>query len=70
MVVIGKGQKATAGDLYQAYRRRCERNGDDPIPQRTFGTKFLEKGFISHRGTGGVREWHGIGLKGDASDAR
>ncbi|HYN74560.1 MAG TPA: phage/plasmid primase, P4 family, partial [Candidatus Methanoperedens sp.] len=36
-VLTGQGQKATAGDLYQAYRRRCERNGEDPIPQRTFG---------------------------------
>jgi len=68
-VIMGKSESANARELYRAYRHRCECNGEDPMPQRSFGMKLLEKGFASHRGTGGVREWMGLSLRGDASDA-
>ncbi|NSW83145.1 MAG: DNA primase [Syntrophothermus sp.] len=60
--IIDKKAKTKAADLYQAYCKWCEENGEQAIAKRTFGIRLKERGFESRRGTGGPNWWHGIGL--------
>jgi len=62
--IMGADRKATAQALYHAYSEWCKANGEDkPMPQRTFGACLSERGFSGgHKGTGGTRWWHGLGL--------
>jgi putative DNA primase/helicase len=59
--VLGEDKKAAAKDLYAAYRKWCQENGEDPIGKVAFGTKLGERGLGPSR-TGGERRWRGIGL--------
>ena len=60
---LGDDKKASAQDLYVAYRQWCQENGEDPMPQRRFGRRLTDRGLSGgHRGTGGKRWWQGVGL--------
>ncbi len=60
--------EVTVKALYDAYTTWCETNGDKPIGKRTFGRRLNERGFDSHRGTGGTWIWMGIEIKTENSD--
>ena len=60
--VEGEDRKATAKELYEAYRTWSDENGDSAMSQKSLGTRLSERGFTSHRGTGGLRWWAGLGL--------
>jgi putative DNA primase/helicase len=54
--------RVSAAALYQAYERWCGTNDLEPIPKRAFGIRLGDCGFTPDQGTGGRREWVGIGL--------
>ena len=71
--VISKIIEVTATEIYKAYTKWAESNGEKPIAQKSFGLRLEERGFHKGRGTGGTRKWAGIGLQtfsgSDMSDA-
>ncbi len=56
------GAVSTAADLYEAYKVWSDRNGEHVLAQRAFGLKLKERNFEPLKGTGGRRQWRGIGL--------
>jgi len=53
--------KVASSDLYDAYRKWCEQNGEHPIDNRKFGIRITEKGF-GMKQSGGTRWRLGLGL--------
>lgn len=64
---LGPDLTAFAGELRRAYEGWCERNGEKPIAERTWGAQLKDHGCVKDRQTDGqrLRIWHGIAL-GDA----
>lgn len=60
--VIIDDAKVSATDLYAAYKRWCEQNGERPESQRRLSTMLTERGFGKSRSNGGRFYWRGIGL--------
>ncbi len=54
---------ALAKDLYAAYRRWCESNGERYTSQQDFGRRLGERQFTPGKGTANVSVWRGIGLQ-------
>ena len=50
-------------ELKEEYLRWCEENSTEPVTQRTFKNRLMEKGIGDYKGTGGQRCWKGIRLK-------
>jgi putative DNA primase/helicase len=62
--LVVPGASASAKDLYEAYYKWAEDNGEKrPLSQRNFGVNLTERGFQRGRSTGGQHFWWGIGLK-------
>ena len=58
---------AKSSDLYAAYTKWCERNGEYPVTHKAFSMRLGERGFgKKHQNTGWW--WHGIGLVTDVTD--
>lgn len=53
----------SSGDLYTAYRQWCDNGGYRAMNQRNLGLGLKERGFETHKGTGGKRCWRGIGVQ-------
>ncbi len=53
--------KVRSGDLYEAYRRWCEDNGEHSINNRHFGRRLSEKSFQRLQSNGNW--WRGVGIK-------
>lgn len=51
-----------ASDLYEAYEKWSEENGERPLSQRRFTKCLEEKGFDRYRGTGNKYVWTGLNL--------
>lgn len=49
-------------DLKDEYQKWCQDNSVEPVTQRTFKARLVEKGITDHKGTGGQRCWRGIRL--------
>lgn len=60
--VVAEYRKAAASDLYAAYVKWCEANGERIQSQRAFGMRLTERGFVRLRGTAGRHVWEGLGL--------
>lgn len=60
--LIERKAQSTSKDLYDAYGKWCEQEGEHSLNKRAFGEQLEERGFTPRRGTGGVRGWQGIGL--------
>jgi putative DNA primase/helicase len=60
--VVQPWAKVSARDLYRAYMKWCEENGEHPLAQRNFGMRLAERGFLSKKGTAGRYFWESIGL--------
>jgi putative DNA primase/helicase len=52
--------KAELKDTYQAW---CQQNSVEPVSQRTFRVRLIEKGITEYKGSGGQRLWRGIRQK-------
>jgi putative DNA primase/helicase len=57
-----KTARVSAADLYGAYERWCADNDIEPIKKRAFGMRLGDLGCQPCQGTGGRREWIGVGL--------
>ncbi len=56
------GATVRASSLYEVYRKHCERNGENPLGRRNFGTTMTERGFKRFTANG---VWYkGLDLKG------
>ena len=62
--VIEPGFKVTVKELYRVYAQWCERNGEHPLSQRSFGMRLTERGLDRVRGAGGQHIWRGVGIDG------
>jgi putative DNA primase/helicase len=62
--------RCAAADLYITYERWCTANDIDPMKKRTFGIRLGDCGFTPDQGTGGRREWVGIGLPSKEEEGR
>lgn len=54
--------RVSAADLYQTYDHWCQANEIDPMAKQAFGRRLGDAGFTRDQGTGGRREWVGVGL--------
>jgi putative DNA primase/helicase len=54
--------KEVSAHLYTAYGEWCDENGEHPKRKLDFARALQERGFTSHRGTGGTRMWWGLEL--------
>ncbi|MFH0789562.1 MAG: phage/plasmid primase, P4 family [Pseudomonadota bacterium] len=67
---INKRAEAAAKELYSAYSKWCEENGERGVSQRVFSVRLTEKGFQNQRTRAGY-VWLGIGLnEGETREAR
>lgn len=64
--VFHEKSKVSARDLYAAYTRWCEKANEEPLKQRTFGTRLTERGLDKTK-TNGVVVYLGLGLRSDAT---
>ena len=53
----------TSGELFARWKSYALAAGEEPGGQKRFGAELQRRGFLRHKGTGGVREWRGIRLK-------
>lgn len=72
--ITGTGYKALSSNLYKAYCKWCEENGEREASQRTFGMKLTERGFTKERSFSSISRgkfyYTGIGIiSEDAPDA-
>ncbi|MED3905818.1 phage/plasmid primase, P4 family [Geobacillus thermodenitrificans] len=63
--VVNELAKCWGSDLYTAYQKWCDENGEYEIGKRKFNKRLEERGFKKKRGTGGAIEFLGIGLKAE-----
>jgi putative DNA primase/helicase len=56
--------KAKSSQLYEVYRKWCEKEGEKPLHQRAFSMRLQERGFEKNR-QGSGNFWEGIGIKDD-----
>ncbi len=54
----------STGDLYDSYKKFCYKENVNALNRRAFGRKLSERGFKPKKGTGGIRGFQGIRLKG------
>jgi len=54
--------RVSAAALYQTYERWCGDNDIEAIAKRAFGQRLATCGCTPDKGTGGRREWVGVGL--------
>ena len=63
--------RVSAADLYAAYERWCKENDIEPVKKRAFGIRLGDSGCHPDKGSGGRRDWVGIGLPTtDPEDSR
>lgn len=55
----------TKADLKDKYHKWCQDCSIEPVSQRTFKARLMERGITEYKGTGGQRFWHGIRSKND-----
>ena len=63
--VIDPHLMARAKDLYEAYQKWCQLNGEQEKTKRWLGLRLSERGFSRNRGARGVHWWHGLNLVDD-----
>ncbi|MDP9485580.1 MAG: primase-like DNA-binding domain-containing protein, partial [Actinomycetota bacterium] len=70
--VVHPSASVPASLLYQRYRKWCAEAGENEEPQKRFGMRLSERGFVSARITNGAHKgrkgWFGIGLVVNDSD--
>ena len=68
--VIGPEHRVTSKDLYYQYKTWCAKNGCQPLPQKSLGTRLGERGLVPVRiGPLQNRGWMGMAIKQTATTA-
>lgn len=60
--VLGEQETVSAGLLYLAFQAWADKNGEEMLTQKRFGTQLRERGFTADKKLG-QRCWVGLGLK-------
>jgi putative DNA primase/helicase len=64
---VHAGAQASASNLWTAYKIWCEKAGENPGTQKTFGARLKDRGFSDFRFSAGAEKgrkgWAGIGLR-------
>lgn len=60
--LVGEDAKIIAKDFYLAYTDWCREQGQEPLPQRSFGMRLTALGFQRRRRGKGRHWWTGVGL--------
>ncbi len=60
--LVGQDAKIIAKDFYLAYTDWCREQGQEPLPQRSFGMRLTALGFQRRRRGKGRHWWTGVGL--------
>ncbi len=70
--MLSPNARGRAIDLYEAYIKWAEKNGERAISQKYFSMRLKERGFVKSRSSStGGRVWAGIGLQSaDGADTR
>lgn len=63
---VGPDYKITAAAIYQKYKSHCDRNGEKPWAQRTFGLALKQRGFKPDKDGDGTRYWRGVRAREEA----
>lgn len=50
-------------ELKELYQTWCQVNSSEPVTQKTFKNRLVERGITDYKGTGGQRFWRGIKAK-------
>jgi P4 family phage/plasmid primase-like protien len=62
--------RTSSADLYEAYRRFCERTGEKyPLSQKRLAPKLRERGLIDGRDSSGRVIWQGVALQPPKGDS-
>jgi putative DNA primase/helicase len=64
---VGPGYKVQGGKLYEAFKRWCLSQGEDPVRGREFSEELKGRGYSKKRTAAGM-VYSGIGLHADESD--
>ena len=67
--VSDAGATVPAAELYAAYTKWCEANGERARSQKSLASGLRERGFEAAKGAKGVRVWRGIRLRRDGETA-
>lgn len=54
---------ADSAQLFESYRRWCDKNGEHAWSRRAWANTMVERNFVTRKGTGGVRRFECISLK-------
>jgi putative DNA primase/helicase len=60
---VDPGIECASGELYDAYKKWCVENGERTISSSEFGASLSEKGYITRKGTHGIRMRKGLNLR-------
>jgi hypothetical protein len=69
LCVAGGSATITAKELYEAYTRWCDSNGEKPRSQKALASGLRERGFEAAKGTKGTRIWRGLRLRREGDPA-
>lgn len=59
---LGSIESIPKSELKGEYQRWCEENSVEPVKQRTFRARLIERGITDRKGAKGIRLWWGIRL--------
>jgi putative DNA primase/helicase len=61
--ILSEKAHTKSADLYKAYEKWAEENGEEPLKRTSFGKRLRERGFKDYRDTAtGLKAWKGIGI--------
>ena len=66
--VLGAAYEVKSKELYDAYKKWCEVNGEKDLSQKKFSSRLAERGDITKIRNRNERGMRGIGLVCDAPD--
>jgi putative DNA primase/helicase len=65
--ILEAGAYVTLASLYKAYSAWCDASREKALTKRQLGSRMTERGYRKRRGTGGVWQWRGLGLRDETT---
>jgi len=67
--VLEAGAYVTMASLYKAYSAWCDVTREKALTKREMNSRMTERGYDKRRGSGGVWQWCGLGIKDETTQA-